>query len=532
MVTTAPEASSAKQNTPSTSHFTTYPHHPIMQFLSKQKDDDFKRVKAWEYSESWDNPFGQNGNDEYGQDEILAVGTVRGERSIGEEDDQEQLKKKKKRKHGKKKKNKRVSDDDASHADSLLSEILSESEVEDMQVDRMTTLNEDMEEILNVEDDTIMDHKPDDEDDDDDAVVDDDDSMQVLASTREIKSYGSVRHNRLGGARSEGGEAVAYRNHSPSKTFRGDKELSPRSRSTQKKHQVVDSSEDEDSIVEGGHNPFNGMNALLKTDKNPFGGDSEGDNDNDSDDSSFMSPPSPNAKSNKNPFSDEDEDDEVASDAEGNMMFGTSFDASDDEHIETSLQESRGKAVSHDSDDEEDIVESSKRLLRMADERIQYQQHSDEVHELKDTVEDMKSKAEAMAEQLRRAVETKCDLVLAQNEMERCHEQDLIAKEDEIKGMRKYVQDLLDTQARSELNFMNEIASLAHQLEVVNARHKKESEAKDGQIAELERKLQLMKTGSVRNNSSRGAFKNCFVDVENRSVGSNSNASSKKGLFI
>lgn len=551
-----------------------------MPFLSKRKDD-FEQVKVWEYSENWNNPFG---NDDEGPEvidveepEVIDVEadpygvTTRG-RSSGH--DKTKTKKKKKRKRHRKKKE--VTDEESSQADSLLSSILSESEREAIDdLDRMMTLDEDaLEEAeqLDDEDESMMDQH-------------DDDSMNVLASSRENVNYGVVRYNRVGGATvasdhekeddeedGDSNEIVAYRNYSPSQ--KKHKQFSPRS--SRRHHQVTDSSDDDeddsairapysnytlsrgttdessmqvqgysrgdDSSIEDGNNPFDGMNALLKTNKNPFG-DEDKDGE-ESDDSSLLPPASPSpykntgkANTSSNPFADDDEeaeDDEVASDVEGDMMYNES---PVEECIETTLQESKGvveirpatKTKSHEDSDDEDIVESSKRLLRMADQRIQYQQHSDEVQDLKATIDRMNGQAEAMAEQLRRAVETKCDLVLAQNEMERCHEQDLIAKDDELKDMRMYIQELLDTQAKSELNFMNEISSLARKIEVQDAKHKEECEEKDARIAELERKIRLMKTGSVRGNSSREAFKSRFMDVENRSIGSNS--SSKKKVF-
>jgi hypothetical protein len=234
--------------------------------------------------------------------------------------------------------------------------------------------------------------------------------------------------------------------------------------------------------------------------------------------------------SKTNPFEDGEEADSVATDE-------------DEMHIETTLKEDKGvieisprsKAMSEseeeepeeedeedeEEEEEEDIVESSKRLLRMCDERIQYQHHNEEVQQLKATIEQQKNQAEAMAEQLRRAVETKCDLVLAQNEMERRHEQDMIAKDSEIKNMRAYIQEILEAQAKSELNFMNEISSLAGNLERMEAKRKKENAEKDSEIERLESKVKDLKTGSVRSTSSRHAFRGRFTGSSG-SVGSHS----------
>jgi len=139
-------------------------------------------------------------------------------------------------------------------------------------------------------------------------------------------------------------------------------------------------------------------------------------------------------------------------------------------------------------EEEEDVVESSKRLLKMADQRLQYQQYNDEIKRLREHVDRMKHQAEAMSEQLRRAVETKCDLVLAQTELERCHEQNLISKDDEIRDIKRYVQELVDYQASNDLTYMNEIAILSNRVDKMTAKHKKEMDAKDAMIADLQAK--------------------------------------------
>eukprot|EP00934_Nitzschia_sp_Nitz4_P005648 Nitzschia sp. Nitz4//scaffold139_size61406//42766//43917//NITZ4_006463-RA/size61406-processed-gene-0.70-mRNA-1//1//CDS//3329535861//5638//frame0 len=170
-----------------------------------------------------------------------------------------------------------------------------------------------------------------------------------------------------------------------------------------------------------------------------------------------------------------------------------------------------------DPANDEDVVESSKRLLRMADQRLQYQQKSDETKKLKETITVMKRQAEAMSEQLRRAVETKCDLVLAQTEMERCHEQNLIAKDDEIRDMKLYAQELLDAQAQNDLKFMNEISVISRKLEAAQSKHKHEIDAKDFKIAQLEAKVKQLQMESGRPESVHGAFRSRFIDAANTS---------------
>jgi len=226
--------------------------------------------------------------------------------------------------------------------------------------------------------------------------------------------------------------------------------------------------------------------------KNPFSGAEDSDGW-----SSVLPPPQiKKVTGGINPF--EDEHDEVHT-SEDDVMTVPSAATKDDE----------------EESDEEDIIESSKRLLRCVDQRLQYQHQNDEIASLKKEIKDMKTQAEAMAEQLRRAVETKCDLVLAQNEMERRHEQELIGKDGEMRDLRKYIQDILEEQAQSELNFMNEISSLARTLDVNTAKHEEEVEDKDRRISQLEQRIETMRVTSVRKTSpaSPNSFRiNSYTD--------------------
>jgi hypothetical protein len=215
------------------------------------------------------------------------------------------------------------------------------------------------------------------------------------------------------------------------------------------------------------------------------------------DDESTILPPPPKV----NPF-----EDETVADSEPVMNGGAvhkNSSSADDlmrKPTDTTGESDSESPVNDDEEDEddaddeseEDVVTSSKRLLRMADERLQYQQYNDEIKKLRESVDRMKHQAEAMSEQLRRAVETKCDLVLAQTEMERCHEQNLISKDDEIRDIKRYTQELVDYSANNELNFMNEISCLSKRMEDMAAAHKSEMAAKDSIIAELQAKLQSM----------------------------------------
>jgi len=261
-------------------------------------------------------------------------------------------------------------------------------------------------------------------------------------------------------------------------------------------------------------NPFSDNNAGVNNNSsNPFADDSTRDRAvSDSDESSAVLP-SPKATDHEeqakttkgtNPFGDED--DEVQTD-EDDMMTVQSG-----EQIELILQESK-----EEESDDEDVIQSSKRLLRCVDQRIQYQQQNDEVHSLKAQMKQMMTQAEGMAEQLRRAIETKCDLVLAQNEMERRHEQGQIVKDAELRDLRIYIQEILELQARSELDFMNEISSLARTLELNKTKHAKEIEEKESKISRLETRIESTKVSSVRGSSSE-AFRNRFSDISGKNM--------------
>ena len=247
----------------------------------------------------------------------------------------------------------------------------------------------------------------------------------------------------------------------------------------------------------------------------------------DDDDSTIEPPPADDDESIAESIDDDcliDHLDTVKAEERGDPTETTlpnSFDQSDasedpaDEDYssddQSDSEENSKQTPTAETSDDEDIIESSKRLLRMADKRLQYQQHNDEVNKLKIQLETMKMQAEAMSEQLRRAVETKCDLVLAQTEMERCHEQDLIAKDDEIKDLTSYARELMEEQANIELNFMNEVSSLSKKMEKQAANHKTQLMKKDFKMAQMEMKVSSMQTESARGFSSRDAFKSRFL---------------------
>jgi hypothetical protein len=163
-----------------------------------------------------------------------------------------------------------------------------------------------------------------------------------------------------------------------------------------------------------------------------------------------------------------------------------------------------------EEEDEEDVIESSKRLLKMADQRMQYQKDHDEINKLRSQLEEMREQAYALTEQLRRSIETKCDLVLAQTEMERYHEQCMLLKTDEIKDLRQFNVDLMEKSSNLEARMMNEVGGLTTKINDMDRRHRNMVLEKDCEIAQLEQQVARLKTDSVRGSPSRTTFKNRF----------------------
>lgn len=89
-------------------------------------------------------------------------------------------------------------------------------------------------------------------------------------------------------------------------------------------------------------------------------------------------------------------------------------------------------------------------LLAKTQERMLYQRTVEENEELKSRIKRKNEEIEVLAGQLRRATETKCDLVLLQSEMELHHEQDLDLKESEVRELEKANLDMQELRAEVE----------------------------------------------------------------------------------
>eukprot|EP00980_Cylindrotheca_fusiformis_P008055 scaffold1717_cov117-Cylindrotheca_fusiformis.AAC.6 len=144
------------------------------------------------------------------------------------------------------------------------------------------------------------------------------------------------------------------------------------------------------------------------------------------------------------------------------------------------------------------VGESTKELLKRAGRRLEYQQRADEMRQLKRKIEAMEKKAEEISEQLRRSIDSKNDLLIAQQELEIFHEKCLRGKDIELDHLKAFCRRLTDKQAENELAFMNEISSLSKQLSSSEESHRAELAEKDDRIDQLEKQVKSLRIALVR----------------------------------
>eukprot|EP00527_Entomoneis_sp_CCMP2396_P003938 CAMPEP_0198147642 /NCGR_PEP_ID=MMETSP1443-20131203/36916_1 /TAXON_ID=186043 /ORGANISM="Entomoneis sp., Strain CCMP2396" /LENGTH=391 /DNA_ID=CAMNT_0043812055 /DNA_START=92 /DNA_END=1267 /DNA_ORIENTATION=+ len=168
-----------------------------------------------------------------------------------------------------------------------------------------------------------------------------------------------------------------------------------------------------------------------------------------------------------------------------------------------------------DEDDSSDVETSdeqtmgTKDLLARVQDRLTIQKLHEEIERLKGVVDSKNAELELLAGQLRRAVETKCDLVLAHTELERHHENLLNGKDHEAHKLMKTNFCLMEGLADVEKELLNEIVRL--QVEIQDTRkqhtqelhdwermHKNEMLERDCEIARLKEEVRklLLKSSS------------------------------------
>ena len=132
---------------------------------------------------------------------------------------------------------------------------------------------------------------------------------------------------------------------------------------------------------------------------------------------------------------------------------------------------------STDEDEDDTMGEKTagtKDLLARVQDRMALQKSKDEILRLQEVIQTKNTELEVLAGQLRRAVETKCDLVLAHTELERHHEQLIQGKESERQELSKANFGLMEGLAEVERDMMNEIVNLKKELDETRRQHVQE----------------------------------------------------------
>jgi hypothetical protein len=177
------------------------------------------------------------------------------------------------------------------------------------------------------------------------------------------------------------------------------------------------------------------------------------------------------------------------------------------------------RANEHDDEDDEEepdrndngstsTSQDGAKLLERAKDRIARQELLDQVALLKTTVERKNEELENLHGQLRRAVATKCDLVIAHNELEKTHATVIQRKEQNLMRMKQANIWLLEAQSLKEKELLNEIVRLTDQCADLEAKHRDELDdwermhrnemlEKDFEIAKLSEELRRVRGGDV-----------------------------------
>lgn len=135
-------------------------------------------------------------------------------------------------------------------------------------------------------------------------------------------------------------------------------------------------------------------------------------------------------------------------------------------------------------------------LLERAHERIAMQHLQDEVKRLVQVVEQKNDEIKELSGQLRQAIETKCDLVIAHTELERHHEFNLSCKSKDVTVLKEENRNLHETRTKVELSLLNDLVQLTDSMKEAEKNHQQELDdwerlhrnemlEKDFQIAQL-----------------------------------------------
>lgn len=150
-------------------------------------------------------------------------------------------------------------------------------------------------------------------------------------------------------------------------------------------------------------------------------------------------------------------------------------------------------------DDDEDAAV----LLRRANDRVARQELKERVTELETELAKKQLELQTMHGQLRMATATKCDLVVAHKELEKSHEDAVAAKNQNLIQMKRANQLLLELQAQTDFELLNELIRVTEMYHGLQRKHQEELDdwermhrnemlEKDYEIAHLTEELRRM----------------------------------------
>eukprot|EP00977_Amphora_coffeiformis_P003709 scaffold715_cov164-Amphora_coffeaeformis.AAC.6 len=153
---------------------------------------------------------------------------------------------------------------------------------------------------------------------------------------------------------------------------------------------------------------------------------------------------------------DDEEEEAVEILIQEDELLGDEKEASDDEEDVSDYEFNDEDEGNDEYNDEDESVDSdnsgaTQDLLERAHDRLNLQGLYEEVAQLRNTIERKDKEIEELSGQLRRAVATKCDLVIAHTELERHHEYNLKQLEEASKQLLKANFGLVEEQADTDV---------------------------------------------------------------------------------
>jgi HAMP domain-containing protein len=137
-------------------------------------------------------------------------------------------------------------------------------------------------------------------------------------------------------------------------------------------------------------------------------------------------------------------------------------------------------------------------ILQRAGDKLEHQQKNEEIQKLKDEIKTLKGQAEAVKEVLKRSIDSKNDLVIAQTEVEIHHEQCMYIKDLELSHMKAYVRNIEEKQANNDLSSMNEISTLSKEMKSLKDNYSMELAEKEDEINQLKQQVKQLRAALVR----------------------------------